>query len=135
VTLGGWRAATGADLDSEWARAVTSPVVACALPTPSFPDFNVNLDSYAYTMTSGKAVATVRVNSFDFPEVILAVTGMPAGVTATLSRQSLWSGVVTLTLNAAKTALNRNVPITLWAYGSSRVHSATFYVHVIPPAA
>jgi len=133
VTLAGWQAATGTDLDSEWAPPTTSPVAACALPTPSFPDFNVNLDNYVYTMASGQSIATARVNSFAFPAVTLAVTGLPAGVTATLSQQSLISGVVTLTLKAVKTAVNQTVPITLWAYGNSRVHSATFYVHVIPP--
>ena len=132
VTLAGWRSTTGEDLDSEWAHAATSPVGACALPTPSFPDFHVNLDKDAYTMASGKAVATVRVNSFGFGAVTLAVTGMPAGVTASLSRRSLYSGVVTLTLTASIAAKNKNVPITLWGYGDSRVHSATFYVHVIP---
>jgi hypothetical protein len=73
------------------------------------------------------------VNSFSFGAVTLAVTGLPVGVTATLSQQNLVSGVSTLTLTAAKTAVNQTVPITLWAYGNSRVHSATFYVHVIPP--
>jgi hypothetical protein len=133
VTLAGWQAATGTDFDSDWAVPPTSPAAACALPTPSFPDFNVNLDNYAYTMVSGQAVATVRVNSFSFGTVTLSVTGLPAGVTATLSQKSLVSGVVTLTLKAAKTAVNQNVPITLWVNGNSRVHSATFYVHVIPP--
>ena len=133
VNLTGWRSTTGQDLDSAWARPATVPVDACALPAPTFADFNVNLDNDSYTMASGKAVATVRVNSFWFGEVTLAATGMPAGVTASLSRQNLWSGVVTLTLTAAKTAVNQIVPITLWGYGESRVHSATFYVHVIPP--
>jgi hypothetical protein len=90
------------------------------------------MDNDAYTMTSGKAVATVRVNSFAFGPVTLAVSALPAGVSASLSRNNLVSGVVTLTLTAAKTAANQNVPVTLWAYGNSRVHSATFYVHVIP---
>jgi hypothetical protein len=132
VGLTGWQSVTGTDLTSDWAPPATSPSAACTVPTPLFTDFAVNMDNDAYTMTSGKAVATVRVNSFAFGPVTLAVSALPAGVSASLSRNNLVSGVVTLTLTAAKTAANQNVPVTLWAYGNSRVHSATFYVHVIP---
>jgi hypothetical protein len=133
VTLTGWRTATGADTDSEWALPATSPIAVCALPAPSYPDFSVNLDSDGYTMVSAQAVATARVNSYAFGAISLSVTGLPAGVTATLSRQSLVSGIVTLKLTASKAAKNQNIPITLWGYGDNRVHSVTFYVHVIPP--
>lgn len=132
VKLAGWQSATGTDLTSDWALPPASPAAACAIPAPSFADFSVNMDSEAYTMTAGKAIATVRVNSFAFGPVALQVNGLPAGVSASLSQQNLVSGVVTLTLSASKTAKAQNVPISLWAYGNSRVHSATFYVKVVP---
>jgi hypothetical protein len=107
-------------------------VTACTIPATSFADFSVNLDSGSYTMTAGTATATVRVKSFSFGSVALKVNGLPAGVSATLSQQNLVSGVVTLTLSASKTAKAQTVPISLWAYGNNRVHSATFYVKVVP---
>ena len=132
VTLYGWQTSTGTDLNSDWERPTLSPVESCAVPAPSFPDYSVNLDNNGYTMASGKAVVMVRVNSFAFGAVKLSVSGVPPGVSAALSGQSLISGAITLTLTASKSAVNQNVPITLWAYGKDRVHSATFYVHVIP---
>jgi hypothetical protein len=74
----------------------------------------------------------VRVNSFGFGPVALSVTGVPAGVSGSFSQTSLTSGAVTLTLTASKTAVAKTVPITLWAEGNDRVHTATFYVEVVP---
>jgi len=130
VSLAGWRSATGADSNSEWAASSVSPIAACAAPKPSFTDFSVNLDNRAYTMTSGKAVATARVSSFGSGQVTLSVSGLPSGVTATLSQHSLVSGVATVTLTAGKSTPSQNVPITLFATNNHIVHSVTFFVQV-----
>jgi hypothetical protein len=132
VNLAGWQSTMGTDYTSTWALPSTSPMAACTAPTPSFADFSVDLDNYIYTMTAAKAVATVRVNSFGFSPVALSVAGLPAGVSGSLSQTSLTSGAVTLTLTASKTAVVKTVPITLWASGNNVVHSATFYVKVVP---
>jgi len=45
----------------------------------------MNVDSNVYTMSAAKAVVTARVNSFVYGPVNLQVSGLPSGVTATLS--------------------------------------------------
>jgi Right handed beta helix region len=135
VNLTGWQSATGTDYTSTWAPPSTSPATACAVPTPSFTDFAVNVDSGNYTMSAGKVVSTARVNSFGYGAVSLKVTGLPSGVSASLSTANLVSGAATVTLTATKAAVNQTVPITLWAVSGSRVHSVTFNVHVVPPTA
>ena len=75
-------------------------------------------------------MATARVNSFGYGTVSLRLTGLPAGVTASISQSSLVSGAATITFNAASTAATQKVPVTLWASSGSRVHSVTFYVNV-----
>jgi hypothetical protein len=134
VNLKGWQSAVGTDYSSDWAPAPSSPAAACAVPTTTYKDFNVIVNSGKYTMAAGKAVATVHVNSFGFGAVTLSATGMPSGVTASISNGSLTSGVATLTLSASKTAARQTVPITLWATGSNRVHSVTFNVVIVPAA-
>jgi hypothetical protein len=130
VNLAGWQSAVQTDYTSVWQSPATSPAAFCTVPSPSFTDFNVNLDNNSYTMSAGKAVATARVNSFGYGTVNLQVSGLPTGVTASLSQASLVSGSVTLTLTAAKTAVTQTVPITLWGVSGSRVRSVTFYVNV-----
>ncbi|MGA3131252.1 MAG: right-handed parallel beta-helix repeat-containing protein [Terracidiphilus sp.] len=132
VSLAGWQSATGQDSASAWAAATSSQLAWCAIPAPTFTDFSVNLDNRAYAMSSGKAVATVRVNSFGSGTVNLSVSGLPSGVSASLSNSSLVSGVVTLTLTASQNAVYDDVPVTLWASSDNRVHSVTFYVQVAP---
>jgi hypothetical protein len=134
VNLAGWRSATGVDKNSEWAAPADSLLAACTVPIPSFTDFAVNLDKGAYTMTSGRVIATVRVASFGYGPVTLRVSGLPAGVSATLSHASIVSGTVTLVLAASDSAVSQSVPITLWAYDKNRVHSATVYLQVAPKA-
>lgn len=130
VNLAGWQSAVQTDYSSVWKLPVASPASYCVVPPPSFSDFNLNLDSNSYAMSAAKAVATVRVNSFGYGAVKLQVSGLPSGVTATLSQSSLVSGTVTLTLAASKTAVTQTVPIILWGVSGSRVHSVTFYVAV-----
>ena len=128
VTLSGWKSATGTDYSSNWARVTA--VSGCGVPSTSFPDFSVNADNRAYSMSHGHTTATLRVNSFNFGTVYLKVTGMPRGVSASLSKSSLSSGVVTLYMSANSSAAYQTVPITIWAWGGSRVHTVTVNVHV-----
>ncbi len=130
--LAGWQAGVGTDYSSAWTSPATSPVVACAPPSPTFKDFNIDADNRTYTMTSGKATSALHVNSFGYGAVNLRVSGVPTGVTATLSQQSLTSGAVTLTFVSSMAAVSQKAPITVWASSGSRVHSVTFYVQVVP---
>ena len=132
VSLAGWQTATGTDYTSSWALPATSPAQACTVPAPSFSDFHVNVDNGTYTMSSGKAVVTVRVKSFGFGTVSLKATGMPSGVTAAISNANLVSDVASLTLSSTRYAANQTVPITLFAVSGARVHTITFSLHVVP---
>ena len=130
VNLPAWQSAVQDDYSSVWALPAVSPVSACTAPPPSFADFNVNVDTSVYTMSAAKAVATARVNSFAYGTVNLQLSGLPSGVTATVSQWSLVSGAATITFSAAPTAKKQTVPITLWGISGSRVHSVTFYLNV-----
>ena len=130
VNLSGWQGAVGTDLTSVWQSPSTSPVAACTAPVPSYADFAVNVDNTTYTMTSGKAVVTARVFSYGSGTVALQPADLPAGVSASLSTQSLTGGAATLTLTASASAATQSVPITLFATSGPRVHSVTFYVKV-----
>ncbi len=132
VNLPGWQTATGADYSSVWASASAAATASCAAPAASYSDFNVNLDSGKYTMSSGRATATVHVNSFNFGTVTLSVSGLPAGVTASFSSPSLSSGFSILTLSASSTSSSATIPVTLWAVSGDRVHNATFNLVVNP---
>ncbi len=130
VNLAGWQSTVQTDFSSSWHVPATSPATACTPPAPVLPDFSVNVDTNSYTMSGAKAVVTARVNSFKYGTVNLQLSGLPSGVTATLSQSSLVSGVVTITVNASSAAATRKVPVTLWGISGSRVHSVTFYVNV-----
>ncbi len=132
VSHSAFQSAVQTDYSSAWQVPAKSPVTACKAPAPSYTDFNVNVDSNTYTMSAGKAVTTVRVNSFGYGPVTLKAEGMPGGVSASLSQATLTSGVVTLTFSSNKTATAQTVPITLFGVSGSRVHSVTFYLHVTP---
>jgi hypothetical protein len=132
VNLAGWQNTVGTDYASKWAAPATSPATACAIPAANYADFSVTLNAGAYTMASGSAAATARVSSFGYGSVGLSVSGLPAGVTASMSSASLVSGTSTIEFSATSSAVNQTVPITLWAVSGSRVHSATFNLHVVP---
>jgi hypothetical protein len=134
VNLGGWQSAVGTDTTSAWGSPAASLAAACAAPAPPYTDFNVVTDNRTYAMVSGKTVVTALINSFGSGAVTLSTTGLPSGVTATISQPTLVSGVATLTLTAAKNAMAQTVPITLWAVTGGRVHSVTFSVQVVPGA-
>jgi len=130
VTLGGWQSATGTDYSSSWAKSSTSPAGACAAPAPKYPDFAVSLNRETYNVASGTATATMLVKSFSYGTVSLHFTGLPSGVSASLSSTSLVSGKVTITFHKSSSAATQTVPVTLWAVSGSRVHSITFNLHV-----
>ena len=130
VPLSAWQSTVQTDYDSAWQLPSTTPAMACSAPKPAYADFNVSVDTAAYTMAAGQAVTTVRVNSFGYGAVNLTAKGLPAGVSASFSKASLTSGFVTLTFKATSTAAPQKVPVTLFATSGSRVHSVTFYLQV-----
>lgn len=132
VNLTSWQNTVGTDYTSVWAPSSSSVVSACTAPAPTYTDFHVNVDSQSYTMSAGHAVATVNVHSFGTGSVALRVTGLPTGVTASISQPNLVSGIAKLTLSASASAATQTVPITLWGATSGRVHSVTFQVSVAP---
>ena len=132
VNFPGWQSTVGTDYTSVWAAPATSPAAACAIPTTNYADFGVVMNANVYTMASGKASASARVSSFGFGTVNLSVSGLPAGVTASISNGSLISGTSTITFSSTSTATNQTVPVILWAVSGSRVHTATFNLHVVP---
>lgn len=132
VNFTGWQSTVGTDYTSNWGSPSTSPLSACAVPAPKFPDFNVVVNALSYAMTSGTVAATARVKSFGYGTVNLSFSGLPSGVTASISSASLVSGAVTITFKASASAVNQTVPVTLWAVSGSRVHTVTFNLHVVP---
>jgi hypothetical protein len=130
VTLGGWQSATGTDYSSTWTKVSGSQPAACAIPSTTYPDFAVNLNRPTYSMSAGNASAVVQVVSFNYGGVNLWFTGLPGGVSASLSTSSLTSGLVTVNFHASTTAASQTVPVTLWAVSGSRVHTVTFNLSV-----
>lgn len=132
LNLAGWRNTVGTDYTSTWGTPSTSPSAACAIPAAGYADFNVTVNAGTYTMSSGKGAATVRVKSFGFGTVNLHLTGLPSGVSASISNANLVSGVANISFSASSSAVSGTIPVTLWAVSGSRVHSVTFYLHVVP---
>jgi len=132
VTLAEWQSATGTDYSSRWGKASMSPAGACAIPSTTFPDFAVSLNRPGYSMTSGAATGLVSVVSYNYRTVNIWFTGLPNGVSASLSTRHLTSGLVTIEFRASRTAAWRTVPVTLWAVSGNRVHSVTFNLSVTP---
>ncbi len=130
VNLAGWQSAVQTDYSSVWKVPSTSPASYCTVPKPAFADFNVNVDSNTYTMSAAKATVSARVNSFGYGTVNLLLSGLPSGVTATMSQKSMVSGGATITFNASSSAKKQTVPVTLWGVSGSRVHSVTFNLSV-----
>lgn len=130
VNLATWQSTVQTDYSSVWQLPATSPVTVCTAPAPTFADFNVVTDSNSYKMVAATVSANVRVSSFGYGPVSLKVSGLPSGVTASLSQSCLTSGAATLVFKAAPNAVTQTVPVTLWATSGSRVHSVTFYIQV-----
>ncbi|HVJ07408.1 MAG TPA: hypothetical protein VM554_03430 [Acidisarcina sp.] len=129
--LPGWQGNTGEDLASVWTTNTTLSNT-CGVPAPTYTDYAINLDNYTYSMSGGKAAIKMWVNSFGYGTVSLSVAGLPSGVTAAFSQNSLISGAPVLTLTASSTATNQTVPVTVIGTSGSRVHTVTVNVHIIP---
>jgi len=132
TNFSGWKSAVGTDYTSYWATPTTSPASGCGIPTQTYTDFNVVMSRESYSMASGRVVIPFSVNSYGFGTVSLSVSGLPSNVSASLNHYSLVKGTVNLTLSATHYAVNKVVPITLWAVSGSRVHSVTVNVHIVP---
>ena len=126
--LSGWQLETGEDLASTWSSSSNS----CVAPVSAFKDFSVNTDNRSYTMSSGKAVVALRVNSFGSGTVTLAASGLPSGVSASFQSNNMVGGVSALTLTASSSATIQTVPMTIYANSGDRVHSVTVSVAVHP---
>jgi hypothetical protein len=132
VTLGGWKSATGTDSNSTWTKTYGSQPAKCGIPSTTYPDFAVSFNRPTYSMSAGNATATLQVRSFNYGTVSLWFTGLPSGVSASLSSKSLTNGTVTVKFHASTSSGTKTVPITLWAVSGSRVHTVTFNLHVTP---
>ena len=132
VNFSGWKSAVGTDYGSYWALPTTSLTGGCAVPAFTYTDFAVNLNLQSYSMSAGHASIGVKVNNFGYGNVNLSVSGLPANVSASFSKATLYNGIVTLSLYANKYAVNTTVPITIWGISGSRVHPVTVNVHIVP---
>jgi hypothetical protein len=132
TNFSGWKSAVGTDYASYWATPSSSPVSACAIPSFSYKDFAVSLNLQSYSMSAGHATIGVKVANYGYGTVSLWVNGLPANVTGSLSKASIYNGVLSLSLYANKYAKNQTVPITIWAVSGNRVHPVTVNVHIVP---
>jgi Right handed beta helix region len=130
--LSGWQAAVGSDWSSSWSSAPGSQPGVCYAPATDRPDFSLALNRPSYTMKVAQATARIRVQSFGTGSVNLWVTGLPGGVSASLSQNSIVGGQVALTLSAASWAATQTVPVTVWGSDGARTHSMTFNLNVSP---
>jgi hypothetical protein len=130
TNFSGWKSAVGTDYSSSWGSASTG---GCSIPSQSFSDFQINLNSQTtYSMSSRKVVILAKVASFGYGSVNLSASGVPSGVSVSMSQSSVTNGIVSITLTASGSAANRTVPITFFAVSGSRVHTVTANVHVVP---
>lgn len=132
VNFSAWKSAVGTDYSSYWALPSTSPAGACSVPSFSYTDFAVNLNLQSYSMSAGHASIGIKVNNFGYGNVNLSVSGLPANVSASFSKATVYNGIVTLSLYANKYAVNKTVPITIWGISGNRVHPVTVNVHIVP---
>jgi hypothetical protein len=130
VDLNGWQLNSTEDMASVW--ATSAQPAKCVVPATTFPDFSIIADNHSYTMVSGKGSIKLNVYSYAYGAVNLSVAGLPKGVTASHSQSSLVSGSDVLTLTASRSAINQTVLLTVSANSGSRVHTVSFYVHVVP---
>jgi hypothetical protein len=130
VDLNGWQLNSTEDMASVW--ATSAQPAKCVVPATTFPDFSIIADNHSYTMVSGKGSIKLNVYSYAYGAVNLSVAGLPKGVTASHSQSSLLSGSDVLTLTASRSAINQTVLLTVSANSGSRVHTVSFYVHVVP---
>jgi hypothetical protein len=130
VNFSGWKSAVGTDYSSAWTLLSLSS--GCGIPSQSYTDFAVSLDRETYSMSAGHGSIGVKVANYGYGTVSLSVSGLPSNVSASISKSSLSSGIVSISLSATKYAANKTVPITIWGVSGSRVHPVTVNVHIVP---
>ena len=109
-----------------------------ASATPQTPDFGLTVNPGSVVLLQGaSSTATVAAQSlggFSGP-VTLSLSGLPPGVTATLTPAVISTGGQSaVTLTAAPTAPLTTATITVSAVSGALSHSATFTVRVVAPA-
>ncbi len=109
--------------------------VTLTVSVPAPPDFSLTLSPTSLTLNIGRSGAPVSVtanavNSFT-GTVAVAITGLPAGVTANPATLSLTPGTAqTTTLTAAATAAAGTATITFTGTSGSLSHAATLALTV-----
>ncbi|HEX3473366.1 MAG TPA: PQQ-binding-like beta-propeller repeat protein [Silvibacterium sp.] len=102
------------------------------------PDFSVVVSPTSMTLTAGGAAQLLAVKATTQPgfrsDLIVQVSGLPAGVTASPSRLVLpprvWKNIV---LTAAENAAMGTTTVTLTCAAGRRSHTATLALTVVPP--
>jgi len=108
----------------------SATVMATISATALSPDFSLSVSPKSATITAGATGAQVSVlataiNSFS-GTVAVAITGLPAGVTASPATLSLIPGTAqNVTLTAASTAVAGSATVTLTGTSGTLTHSAT----------
>ncbi len=155
ATLTVWRQKTGQDRNSSWAP-VASPSTGCAVPLPTYADFNLYADAPQYRTQHGKATVRLQVRSFGLGKITLTsgvgplnsnaapsgvihltANGLPSGVVTSLGAAALSStenAVAEFTIDVSQSKSQGTVPVTIFARSGARVHSITVNVAISPGA-
>jgi chitodextrinase len=103
-------------------------------PPPPTNDFSVSLSPASATVTAGRsATSTVHtaVTAGSAQQVTLGVSGVPAGVTATVSPGSVTAGGdATLTVSTTSAAVSGTYRLTVTGTASGAAHNATYTLTV-----
>jgi chitodextrinase len=103
-------------------------------PPPPTNDFSVSLSPASATVTAGQsATSTVHtaVTAGSAQQVTLGVSGVPAGVTATVSPGSVTAGGdATLTVSTTSAAVSGTYRLTVTGTASGAAHNATYTLTV-----
>ncbi|MEC3977559.1 trypsin-like serine protease [Amycolatopsis sp. H20-H5] len=135
VTSGGngtYNAGTGYDLCTGWGSPqgdnLVDPLINGAAPAPS-NDFSLAASPSSVSVDPGKSVTTsvgTTVTKGSAQDVALSADGLPAGVTASFSPETVTAGKSsTLTLTAASSASPGTSPVTVTGKGADVSHTAT----------
>jgi hypothetical protein len=113
----------------------SATIAATISAPPPPPDFTLSASPTSLTITAGAAssqlsVTATAVNSFS-GTVVVAITGLPAGVTAQPSTLTLTPGVTqNITVTAAATATPGNATLTLTGTSGTLSHSTLVTVAI-----
>ncbi len=117
--------------------ATTALTVTSATPPPS-PDFSLSLAPASLSITVGSsgqtAVSVAAINGFT-DKVTLAITGLPAGVTAApVSTQASVGTPDAVVFTVSSSATAGITPITITGTDGTLLHTATLSLSVVAPA-